>query len=251
LIAVQAVVLGFTASNCIVFAKYTLFALRVESTDLQQKALAVGLLTAVTIIHGCFLKPGIAIQNALGWVKVFLIGAMSLTGVWLLLLHSFEGAISVSPGADRNTAVSWEYLWEGSNWSWSLLSTSLFKVIYSYAGLNNVNNVLNEVKDPVRTLKSVCPTALLTAGALYFLANLSYFLVVPLEEIRNSGELVAALLFQRLFGEHVGRTLFPLAIAVSAAGNVMVVTFALVCCTCTFSRPVSRLMETRHESTKR
>lgn len=189
----------------------------------------MGLLTAVAIMHGCFLKTGIAIQNALGWVKLFLIGAMSLTGVWVLLLHFFGRSINVSPGAETNAAVAWEDLWEGSNWSWSLLSTSLFKVIYSYAGLNNVNNVLNEVKDPVRTLKSVCPTALITAGGLYLLANLSYFLVVPLEEIKNSGELVAALLFERLFGEHVGRTLFPLAIAISAAGNVMVVTFALVC----------------------
>ncbi|OQD70222.1 hypothetical protein PENDEC_c025G02901 [Penicillium decumbens] len=227
LIAVQAVLLGFTASNCIIFAKYTLFACKVESTDLQQKALAVGLLTAITIIHGCFLKTGIAIQNALGWVKLFLIGAMSLTGVWVLLLHFFGNPIHVSPGAETHTAISWGYLWDGSNWSWSLLSTSLFKVIYSYAGLNNINNVLNEVKDPVRTLKSVCPTALLTAGALYLLANLSYLLVVPLDDIKSSGELVAALLFERLFGEHVGATLFPLAIAISAAGNVMVVTFAL------------------------
>jgi len=233
---VQAVLLGFTASNCIIFAKYTLFACKVESTDLQQKALAVGLLTAITIIHGCFLKTGIAIQNALGWVKLFLIGAMSLTGVWVLLLHFFGNPIHVSPGAETHTAISWGYLWDGSNWSWSLLSTSLFKVIYSYAGLNNINNVLNEVKDPVRTLKSVCPTALVTAGALYLLANLSYLLVVPLDDIKSSGELVAALLFERLFGEHVGATLFPLAIAISAAGNVMVVTFALVC---TVLRPVS------------
>ncbi|KAJ6113966.1 hypothetical protein N7523_007283 [Penicillium sp. IBT 18751x] len=227
LIFVQAVVLGFSASNSIIFAKYVLFAFHVEPTDLQQKVLAVGLLTAVTIIHGCYLKTGIAIQNALGWVKLFLIGAMSLTGVWILLLHFFGGSFRVFPGKETALFISWDYLWEGSNWSWSLLSTSLFKVIYSYAGLNNVNNVLSEVKDPVRTLKSVCPTALLTAGGLYLLANVSYLLVVPLEEIKNSGELVAALLFQRLFGERIGRTIFPLAIAISAAGNVMVVTFAL------------------------
>lgn len=249
LVAVQAVVLGFTASNCIIFAKYSLFAFRVELTDFQQKALAVGLLTTITIIHGCFLKTGIAIQNALGWVKLFLIGAMSLTGVWVLLLHLFGGTINLSPGAETTTSISWEYLWEGSNWSWSLLSTSLFKVIYSYAGLNNINNVLNEVKDPVQTLKSVCPAALMTAGGLYLLANLSYFLVIPLEDIKNSGELVGALLFQRLFGENVGRTIFPLAIAISAAGNVMVVTFALVC---SLSLLIStHLTSTRQESTKR
>ncbi|KAJ5280753.1 hypothetical protein N7478_006125 [Penicillium angulare] len=228
LVAVQAVALGFTASNCVIFAKYTLFALNsTQPTDLQYKALAVGLLTAITIIHGFFLKTGIYIQNALGWVKIFLIGAMSLTGIWVLLLHLFGGAIDTSaPEAPQSTIESWDKLWEGSNWSWSLLSTALFKVYYSYAGLSNVNNVLGEVQDPIGTLKTVCPAALLTAGGLYFLANLSYLLVIPLDEIKRSGELVAALLFERLFGD-VGRTFFPLAIAISAAGNVMVVTFAL------------------------
>ncbi|KAJ5414257.1 hypothetical protein N7509_000884, partial [Penicillium cosmopolitanum] len=227
LIAVQAVVLGFTASNCIIFAKYTLFALKVEPTDLQHKALAVGLLTIITIIHGCFLRTGIAIQNALGWVKIFLIGAMSLTGVWVLLLQFFGNSHQVTPGYMHNDLASWDSIWEGSNWSWSLLSTALFKVFYSYAGLSNINNVLGEVHNPIHTIKTVCPSALLTAGGLYLLANASYLLVIPFEEIKSSGELVGALLFERLFGDSVGRVLFPLAIAISAAGNVMVVTFAL------------------------
>ncbi|KAJ5160861.1 uncharacterized protein N7482_007865 [Penicillium canariense] len=227
LIAVQAVLLGFTASNCIIFAKYTLFALRIEPTDFQHKALAVGLLTLITIIHGGFLKTGIAIQNALGWVKIFLIGAMSLTGIWILLLQFVGTSHQISPGASAIGPISWDVLWEGSNWSWSLLSTAIFKVMYSYAGLSNINNVLNEVHNPVQTVKTVCPSALLTAGGLYLLANTSYLLVVPLDDIKNSGELVAALLFERLFGDQIGRSLLPLAIAISAAGNVMVVTFAL------------------------
>ncbi|KAJ5322455.1 hypothetical protein N7452_010744 [Penicillium brevicompactum] len=226
LVAVQAVLLGFTASNSIIFSKYTFFALSIEPTELQHKLLAIGLLTAITIVHGVFLKTGIFVQNVLGWVKIFLIGAMSLTGLWVVFLR-FSGDIGdVSPGSSVG-AFSWDSVWEGSNWSWSLLSTALFKVYYSYAGLSNINNVLNEVHDPVGIVKTVCPTALLTAGVLYFLANLSYFLVIPLEEIKNSGELVGALLFERLFGDHIGRIFFPLAIAISAAGNVMVVTFAL------------------------
>ncbi|KAK1148851.1 low-affinity methionine permease [Aspergillus melleus] len=226
LIAVQAVVLGFTASNCIIFAKYTLFAFDIEPTEAQHKALAVGLLTVITIVHGCFLRTGIWIQNVLGWVKIFLIAAMSLTGLWVILFRPYGDSIGASQ-IRPDHPFAWDTVWEGSNWSWSLLSTSLFKVLYSYAGLNNVNNVLNEVQNPVRTLKTVCPAALFTACGLYLVANVSYFLVVPLEEIKNSGELVGALLFERLFGDHIGRTLFPLAIAISAAGNVMVVTFAL------------------------
>jgi amino acid transporter len=228
LVAVQAVLLGFTASNCIIFSKYTLFALSSEPTELQHKVLAVGLLTVITIIHGCFLKTGIFVQNVLGWVKIFLIGAMSLTGIWVVFLRLNGDTGNISPGSSVGP-LSWDSIWEGSNWSWSLLSTALFKVYYSYAGLSNINNVLNEVHDPVGIVKTVCPTALLTAGSLYFLANLSYFLVIPLEEIKNSGELVGALLFERLFGDQIGRIFFPLAIAISAAGNVMVVTFALVC----------------------
>lgn len=228
LVAVQAVILGFTASNCIIFAKYTFFALSVEPTESQHKVLAVGLLTIITIVHGCFLKTGIWVQNVLGWVKIFLIGAMSLTGLWVILLNVFGDTVQAVPGGEESPGLAWETLWEGSNWSWSLLSTALFKVIYSYAGLSNVNNVLNEVHDPVRTIKTVCPSALITAGGLYLLANFSYLLVVPLDDIKNSGELVGALLFERLFGNHIGKTLFPLAIAISAAGNVMVVTYALV-----------------------
>lgn len=67
-------------------------------------------------------------------------------------------------------------------------------------GLDNVNNVLNEVENPVRTLKAIGTAALLTACIMYALANLAYPAVVPVEDFKRSGELVAALFFQRFFG---------------------------------------------------
>lgn len=89
---------------------------------------------------------------------------------------------------------------------------------------------MNEVRNPIRTLKSVSITALLTACVMYLLVNVAYFIVVPLDEIKNSRELIAALFFERCFGPTIGKTLLPLAVALSGAGNVMVVTFALVGC---------------------
>jgi hypothetical protein len=53
-------------------------------------------------------------------------------------------------------------------------------------------------------------------------------LVSILNEIRDSGELIAALFFERTFGATVGKKVLPLAVALSGAGNVMVVTFSLV-----------------------
>jgi amino acid transporter len=223
MIAVMAVLLGFTASNCIVFAQYTLFAFGIEGTDFLRKTLAVALLTAITIIHSCFLKTGIRIQNFLGWVKVALVVFMIFAGLFVVAFRSRD-----TDGVRPSQFPTGKDLFKDSDWSWGVISTALFKVFYSYAGLNNINNVLNEVKNPIRTLKSVSISALVTSCVLYLLVNISYFIVVPLDEIRNSGELVAALFFERTFGPHIGRKILPLAVALSGAGNVMVVTFALV-----------------------
>ncbi|KAF2645884.1 hypothetical protein P280DRAFT_442836 [Massarina eburnea CBS 473.64] len=208
LVAVQAVLLGFTASNCIVFAQYTLFAFDIEATDLARKTLAVGLLTVITIIHGCFLKTGIRIQNFLGWIKVGLVLFMIFAGLFVVVFKP-KGS-----GETRSHFPKGEDLWKDTEWSWGVISTTLFKVFYSYAGLGNINN-------------SVSITALVTACILYLLVNIAYFIVVPLDEIRESRELIAALFFARSFGPRLGKTILPLAVALSGAGNVMVVTFAL------------------------
>lgn len=224
-VAVNAVLLGFTASNCIVFGEYVLFALRIEPTPLTQKALAVGLLLAITIVHGCFLRTGIFIQNVLGWFKVALVIFMVLTGAFVVLFRPASSETNLS----ITSLPGWNALWAGSNWNWGLISKALFQVFYSYAGLENVNNVMNEVKNPVKTLKSVGPTGLVAACVLYLLVNIAYFLVIPLDEIKASGEMIAALFFEKTFGPTIGRIILPLAVAISAAGNVMVVTFAVVC----------------------
>jgi amino acid transporter len=222
-VAVQAMLLGFTASNCIVFGKYMLFALNIEPTDLAQRLTAAGLIIAVTIIHGRFLKGGIAIQNALGWIKILVIAFMALAGISVLI---FKPSRVLAHMHHRQHPFSWENLWKGSEWNFGTLATSFFKVSYAYSGFDNVNNVMDEVKDPVRTLKRVAPLAMITIFIFYLLLNVSYFVVVPLEEIKASGELIAALFFERILGEGFGSRLLPILIALSAAGNVMVTTFA-------------------------
>ncbi|KKY30888.1 putative methionine permease [Diaporthe ampelina] len=227
-VAVMVVCLGFTASNCVVFSQYVLFAAGVEEpAEWIRKGVAVGLLTAITVIHGVFRALGVRIQNFLGWIKVGLIVFMILSGLYVVILRPTGSAPGVST-THATSASGWDDIWRGSNWDWGVVSTSLFQVFYSYAGLENANNVLNEVKDPVRTLRFVSISALVTACVLYLLTNVAYFIVVPVEEIKASGELVAALFFERVFGGNVGGRLLPLAVALSAAGNVMVVAFAMV-----------------------
>jgi len=149
---------------------------------------------------------------------------MILTGLFVVLFRTHASPEGLP---DQPSIMAWQDLWTGSDWAWNTLSTAFFKIFYSYAGLSNINNVLNEVKDPIRTIKSVGPLALLTACVLYILINVAYLSVVPLEEVKRSRELIAALFFERVFGAGFGNVFLPLAIALSAAGNVMVVTFSL------------------------
>ncbi len=132
LVAVQAVLLGFTASNCIIFGEYALFAFGISVTEAKQKILALGLLTWITFVHGVFPKTGIRIQNFLGWVKVALIVFMALTGLYVAL---FRGSAEAEVTTLSSPTMSQDGLWIDSNCGWATLSTAIVKVPYKYAGL--------------------------------------------------------------------------------------------------------------------
>lgn len=212
LVAVHAVLLGFTASNCIMFAKYMIFAANMVPTGFSTKLVASGLLVFITIMHGCFNTAGLRIQNVLGWLKLALAAFMIVTGFAVLFIQ-------------RERPLQWKDAWTGSQWDWNVLSATFLQVLYSYAGLENINNVMNEVKNPIRTVKTVGPAALFTACVMYLLINLAYLVVIPIDQIKQSQELIAGLFFERL---GFGHMFLPIAIALNAAGNVMVVVYSLV-----------------------
>ena len=82
-VATHVVMLGFSASNCVVFSRYVLFALGmdVEASDFLRKSVGVGLLTAITFMHGVFPRAGVRIQNWLGYLKVGIVAFMILSGL--------------------------------------------------------------------------------------------------------------------------------------------------------------------------
>jgi amino acid transporter len=61
--------------------------------------------------------------------------------------------------------------------------------------------VLNEVKNPVHTVKIAGPLGLLICGLLYLLANVAYFAAATPKEIANSGITVASYFMGKVFGE--------------------------------------------------
>lgn len=64
---------------------------------------------------------------------------------------------------------------------------------------------MNEIKDPVRTIKIAAPTGLLICGTLYILTNVAYYSVGTPQEIANSGVTVVSFFMDRVFGSAAKR----------------------------------------------
>ena len=101
------------------------------------------------------------------------------------------------------------------------LTNALVKVIFAYAGYENAFNVVNEVKNPVKTIKRNGSYALLIVAVLYVLANIAFFAAIPKQEILGTGQTVASLFFQNVFGHTQSVRGFNILVALSAFGNLI------------------------------
>jgi amino acid transporter len=86
--------------------------------------------------------------------------------------------------------------------------------------------VLAEVKgpNPVRTVRKASIFSLTLMGGLFLFVNVAYIAAIPPDEMRNSGQLVAALFFRRVFGNTATAKLLPLLVALSCFGNIVSIT---------------------------
>ncbi|KAI0754054.1 high affinity methionine permease [Daedaleopsis nitida] len=213
--AMNAILLGFTAAGCIVFAQNILVAAGHAADRWATRGIALGVIGFVTLLHGLTPKLGVLVMNGLSVFKIIILVFVVVTG-WAVLAGHTRIA---DPHANFRNAF------EGSSHSSNDYATATFKVLNAYAGWSNVNYVLNNVKNPVRTLKIAGPLGLGICAVLYLLANVSYFAAATKDEIRHSGVTVASLFFRNVFGEKAQKAL-TVFVALSALGNVITITFA-------------------------
>ncbi|KAM0664738.1 hypothetical protein ACQRIT_000332 [Beauveria bassiana] len=214
--AVQAIALGFTASGCIIFASNIVIAAGRVASEWEKRGIAIGVIVFVTVIHTFFPKVGVHGMNFFTILKVVLLLFIVITG-WVVL----GGGVS----SVQDPHASFRDAFANSAQNSNPYATALFKVLNSYAGWSNAMYVLNEVKNPVRTIKIAGPLGLSICGVLYLLANVAYFAAATPHEVAQSGTTVAAYFMGKVFGVAAKRALSVL-VALSALGNVMTVTFA-------------------------
>ena len=108
------------------------------------------------------------------------------------------------------------------------ISTYLILVLHqiksnhSFIGWANAFNVIGEIKsdNPALTVRKAGRISLILVSFFYLFINVAYIAAIPLNEIRSSGQLVAFLFFQRVFGSR-GAMFFPLLVSLSCFGNIV------------------------------
>ncbi|OBS28229.1 hypothetical protein FPOA_02170 [Fusarium poae] len=207
--------MGWASGNSVVFGEYILHAANKEVDRWNQRAIGLACITTAFLIHGCALKWGLRLQNALGVIKLFIVFIMIICGFVAL-----GGHLKIDEKPDNLSRA-----FEGTTGSAYGVVTALYNVIWSFVGYSNANYALSETRNPVRTLKIAAPTAIISVSIIYILVNIAYFAAVPKAEIIASERLVAASLFRNVMGPAAERAM-SVFVALSAFGNVLSVIFS-------------------------
>ena len=76
--------------------------------------------------------------------------------------------------------INFRNAFEGETPNGNDLASALVSIVFSYAGYYNSFNMVNEIKNPIPTLKKNGSISLLVVAVLYMLCNIAFFAVVRL-----------------------------------------------------------------------
>jgi amino acid transporter len=230
------VLLGFSTPNAIVLGEYALYAVDITPNRWNVRVIAVATVSGLCYIHAKHPKLGLRLINILGMAKLLIIVVVVLSGIVggllgvgrdreLLMRRRLD--VPLSDVTPRSTAQrNFTDVWAGSSTQPYGYATALLKVIYCFRGYSTANQVLSDVKNPVRTLKIAAPIALIIVSVAYLAINIAFFLVVDKDDFKSAGVVVAGVFFRNLFGTGAGSHILPIFIIISAAGNIAATSFA-------------------------
>ncbi|PGH00844.1 hypothetical protein AJ79_08096 [Helicocarpus griseus UAMH5409] len=210
--AVQSVLLSFSSSNAsIVLAEYVFRMANREPSAWELKGVAVAGYTFAIILLIFNNRFSLWFANFIGIVKVLTLLFISITGLVVLGGHTKV----VDPKA------SFRDSFEGTTDGAYGITNALVKITFAYNGYQNAFNLVNEVKDPIRTLRMSAPASLIIVAVFYILCNIAYFAAVPKDDLKAGKQIAASLFFTAVFGSSNAARGLNFLIVVSAFGNLV------------------------------
>ncbi|KAG6151732.1 hypothetical protein E4U25_004345 [Claviceps purpurea] len=186
------------------------------------KSVALAGILLVTLGNCVSTRMGTRINDMLMFLKFGALLFVTVVGIVVAVTgYTFKGEKDVAWKAkDWFSDTSMDL----SNWA-----VALYGGLWAYDGWDNTNYVVGEFRNPSRDLPRVIHTAMPLVILSYVLANVAYFLVLPVEEV-NGSNTVAVMFGAKAFGP-VGSIILALVVSASCLG-------ALTCSTFTAGRLV-------------
>ncbi|CAG7927736.1 unnamed protein product [Penicillium olsonii] len=228
--AMQTVLFSFSSSNAvgmfvlklclnrmltyIVLAQYLFKLADSEATPWKLKGVAVASYTVAVLVLAFNTRWSLRLANAIGLIKLITLVFIGITGLVVLGGHT----------SIKDPKANFRNAFDGTGAATVYGTTNaLTKVWFSYAGYENAFNVVNEVRNPTRTLRWSAPLSLGVTATLYVLANIAYFSAASKEEVIASKVVAAGLFFEKVFGTSGAASALNFLICLSAFGNLLAV----------------------------
>ena len=145
--------------------------------------LAIGVILALGVLNYFGVKAGGGVQIVVTVLKVALIAAIILLGV-------FGGHLSQANYGTKTAAPG----------GFAGFFAALVAALWAYDGWNNVSMVSSEIKEPQRNLPLALIYGTLGVVVIYLLTNVAYFGVLTAAEVGGSDR-VAAEMMRRVWGQ--------------------------------------------------
>ncbi|KAJ2161298.1 hypothetical protein GGF46_001559 [Coemansia sp. RSA 552] len=217
---------GAIAANGPVIGKYWLYAAGINGDDgWLARAVGFGCITFITALNIASAKWTLRLINILTAVKICVIVVIVISGI-----VAAAGGLHVA----RND--NWSRGFSGTKGDAHAYASALTKVFWAYDGFTNLVYSLGELRRPERNLPWSIGGSVVLVGLLYIMANVAFFVVVPIDVAISSEEILAAEFTFRVFGDSVGRIALPALIGLSVFGAICAQTYG-----------VSRLLDSANE----
>ena len=181
---------GPSALAAMTFAAYATSILEVAPSVWLERALAVGLVVTLTIVHAGRRRNSGGVQVIFTTLKVAVI--VAFCAVAYLLIDEPQ-PVRFLPSAG-----------DAALFSDSAFAISLIYVSYAYTGWNAATYLSSELENPQRTLPAILLTGTLVVSLLYVALNFIFLYAAPIADLRGEVE-VGLIAAKAAFGETGGR----------------------------------------------
>lgn len=215
------VIFGSLIANVMIFGEYLLFALGYEDEEfISSYFKPIGFIFLITVAISLLISTKfiIKLQTFTGFLKIVLLLSVSLMGLSVLILPNSITNIS-------NNLHYKDFFKIKTNVTLSSFTSAILKGIFSFNGWHTIHNVLGEIKDPIKTMKIAAPLSIFLINLCYLLINLTYLIVIPSDELLEINEMVGLVLFEKFFGNTIGKIILSCLIAFSVGGNIITVLY--------------------------